>query len=254
VAALDLLDPLSIDSFARDFLSALRPVHMLINCAGIMAVPLARNRRGYESQWATNHLGHFHLAVRLWPALQRAAGARIVSVSSRGHRIAPVDFADPNFERRSYDKWVAYGQSKTANALFAVGADMRGEADAIRAFALHPGSIVTALARHLTVQDLQQFGLSGGVPYGFVPRGRSAAEGGVFKTIEQGAATIVWCAASRQLDGMGGVYCEDSDISPISDTADPALPGVRPWAVDRRAADELWRLSEHITGLAAGSE
>jgi NAD(P)-dependent dehydrogenase (short-subunit alcohol dehydrogenase family) len=246
---LDLLDPASIDAFARSFLASGRDLHMLIDSAGIMATPLARDARGYESQFACNHLGHFQLAARLWPALRQAGGARVVSVSSRGHRISGVHFEDPNFERRPYDKWKAYGQSKTANALFAVGLDARGAAHGVRAFSVHPGSIVTDLARDLTDDDLRAFGITRDVPQGHIPAGRSASEGGDFKSIEQGAATAVWCATSSQLDGMGGVYCEDVDIATSVPADDPGQAGVRPWAVDPALAERLWQLSETLTGV-----
>lgn len=138
-ASLDLLDPISIDRFAENFLASDRALNLLINSAGIMATPLQRDTRGFEAQFATNHLGHFQLTARLWPALREANGARVVSVSSLGHRLSPVHFDDPQFEHRPYDKWLAYGQSKTANALFAVALDRRGKAEGVRAFSVHPG-------------------------------------------------------------------------------------------------------------------
>jgi NAD(P)-dependent dehydrogenase (short-subunit alcohol dehydrogenase family) len=244
---MDLLDPASIDAFAREFLAGDRPLHMLINNAGIMATPLTRDSRGYESQFAANHLGHFQLTARLWPALLRAHGARVVALSSRGHQRANVDFDDPNFEHRPYDKWQAYGQSKTANVLFAVELDRRGEADGIRAFAVHPGGIVTDLLRHMTDEELTAYGLSREDSHGFRPAGNSVDEGGFFKTLEQGAATSVWAATNPQLAGMGGVYCEDVDIAEIRppDTTDNR--GVTPYAIDQEAAKRLWILSERLT-------
>src|SRR5258705_12010900 len=157
---LNLLDPGSIDAFATEFLAIGRPLHMLINNAGIMATPLARDSRGYESQFSANHLGHFQLTARLWPALCNADGARVVSVSSRAHQSASMDFDDPQFQYRAYDRWQAYGQSKTANVLFAVELDRRGEASGGRAFAGHPGAVVTELGRHMTDDDLRGFGLT----------------------------------------------------------------------------------------------
>jgi len=139
--SLDLFDPASIDAFAKRFLASGRPIHILVNNAGVMATPLRRDARGFESQLATNHLGHFQLTARLWPALLRAGGARVVSLSSRAHVRSAVDFDDPHFERRPYDKWAAYGQSKTANALFAVALDGRGQPRGIRAFSVHPGAV-----------------------------------------------------------------------------------------------------------------
>jgi NAD(P)-dependent dehydrogenase (short-subunit alcohol dehydrogenase family) len=246
---MDLLDPGSIDSFATEFLSSGRPLHMLINNAGIMATPLRRDARGYEFQFSANHLGHFQLTVRLLPALRNAQGARVVSLSSRGHQRAGIDFDDPQFERRPYDRWKAYGQSKTANVLFAVELDRRGNENGIRAFAAHPGAVVTDLGRHMTEDELKQYGLSRGLNPGFVPAGKSVAEGGDFKTLEQGAATSVWCATSPQLAGMGGVYCQDVDIAPILPRDSTSNVGVRSYAIDPRTAEQLWLLSERLTGV-----
>jgi len=250
IEPMDLADPASIDAFAERFLARGEPLHMLVNSAGVMAMPLTRDARGYEMQFATNHLGHFQLTARLWPALKRAHGARVVSVSSRGHRFAGVDFDDPNFERREYDPWIAYGQSKTANVLFALGVDRRGEAEGIRAFALHPGAIITDLVRHMSQDDLRARGAidESGQPVVDLARG--------FKSVAQGAATSVWCATSPQLDGMGGVYCEDVEVSPVLVDADSAPGkvssdvGVRPWAIDPIAVEQLWTLSEKLSAVS----
>jgi len=249
-SSLDLLDPGSIDAFASEFLASGRPLHILINNAGIMATPLTCDSRGYESQFSANHLGHFQLTARLWPALLNAHGARVVSVSSRGHQRAGIDFDDPQFQHRSYDKWQAYGRSKTANVLFAVELDRRGEASGIRALAVHPGAILTELGRYMTDDDLRGFGLSreNSSP-GSVPVGRSVAEGGDFKTIEQGAATSVWCATSPRLAGMGGVYCLDVDIAEVLPSDAATGPGVQPRAIDPKNAERLWTLSEELTGV-----
>ncbi len=239
VDRLDLLDPASIDAFAARFIASDRPLHMLVNNAGIMAPPLARDARGFESQLATNHIGHFQLTARLWPALRAAGGARVVALSSRGHSRAGIDFDDPQFERRPYDKWVAYGQSKTANALFALALDARGEPRRIRAFAVHPGAVMTDLVRSIAAEELQAL--------------RARLAGTTYKTTEQGAATSVWCATSPQLDGMGGVYCEDADIAtPVAADA-TQLGGVRPWAMDPDAAERLWALTEGWTGVGLGT-
>lgn len=234
IETLELIDPASIDAFATRFLNSERPLDMLINNAGIMAPPLRRDARGYESQFATNHLGHFQLTARLWPALKHAGKARVVSLSSTGISFGGVDFDDPNFMRHEYNKWKAYGQSKTANALFAVALDKRGEEHGIRAFSVHPGGIWTDLARDLSVEEL--------------------AFDGELKTPEQGAATSVWCATSPQLDGKGGVYCMDVDIAESIPAFTPEVPGqqprgVLPWAVDPELAERLWVLSEQMTGL-----
>ena len=242
VAALDLLDPQSIDAFAAAFLASGRALHMLLNGAGIMATPLLRDARGYEAQFATNHLGHFQLTARLWPALRRAQGARVVCVSSLGHRQAGVDLDDPHFLHQPYDKWRAYAQSKSANALFAVELDRRAVAHGVRAFSLHPGAILTPLLRHLDPDDMRRVGAldeQGQVN----PPPQSG-----FKNVAQGAATAVWCATSAQLDGIGGVYCEDCDIATLV-ADDSTGPGVRRWAVDPAQARRLWALSEQMTGV-----
>jgi NAD(P)-dependent dehydrogenase (short-subunit alcohol dehydrogenase family) len=252
-SSLDLLDPGSIDAFAGEFLASGRPLHMLINNAGIMATPLARDARGYESQFSANHLGHFQLTARLWPALLNAHGARVVSLSSRAHQRAGIDFDDPQFQHRAYDRWHAYGQSKTANILFAVELDRRGEASGIRAFSVHPGAVVTELGRHMTDDDLRGFGLTREDGPGFIPAGKSVAEGGDFKTIEQGAATSVWCATSPRLAGMGGVYCLDVDIAEVLPSDSTVGRGVLPRAIDPKAAERLWALSEELTGATIQS-
>ena len=239
LAALDLMDPASIDAFARNWLAHHGALHILICNAAIMAAPLVRDSRGYESQFATNHLGHFQLLCRLWPALAAARGARVVMLSSLGHRITPMNFDDPNFERREYHKWFAYGQAKTANSLCALGVDERGREQGIRAFAVHPGAIMTDLQRSLPVEEQ-------------VAMGWITADGVVnplFKTIEQGAATTVWAATSPQLAGLGGLYCEDCDVARAVPREDKGPAGVRPWAVDHDAAAQLWALSEQLTGV-----
>jgi NAD(P)-dependent dehydrogenase (short-subunit alcohol dehydrogenase family) len=236
IESLDLIDPKSIDAFSGKFLASGRPLHILVNNAGIMATPLVRDARGFESQLATNHLGHFQLAARLWPGLRRANGARVVALSSRGHaRGGGVDFDDPNFERRPYDKWVAYGQSKTANALFALALDARGVPHGVRAFSVHPGAVITELMRSMSEEESRAA----------IERSRGVSP---FKSTEQGAATSVWCATSPQLDGMGGVYCEDCDIAQAVPADFPEQRGVRPWAIDRNFGERLWTKSEEWTG------
>ncbi|GAA1119209.1 hypothetical protein GCM10009630_16270 [Kribbella jejuensis] len=220
-----------------------------MNSAGIMANPLTRDARGYESQFATNHLGHFQLATRLLPALRKAGGARVVAVSSRGHRYSAVDFEDPNFERREYTPYSAYGQSKTANVLFAVELDRREQAHGIRAFAVHPGSIITHLARNADREILRAGGFLDENYEPIIDPARG------LKTAEQGAATQVWCAVSPKLEGYGGVYCEDVDIATVhtSDVPDtevlavtPGAFGVLPYAIDPDNAQRLWKLSEEL--------
>ena len=237
IDSLDLFDPASIDAFAARFLASGRPLHLLVNNAGIMATSLVRDARGVESQFATNHLGHFQLTARLWPALRNAQGARVVCLSSRGHARAAVDFDDVHFQRRAYDKWLAYGQSKTANALFALALDTRGQAHGVRAFSVHPGPIMTELVRSLPEDELQAV----------IARAQTQSP---LKNVEQGAATSVWCATSQQLDGMGGVYCEDADIAQAVPADSTAPTGVRPWAMDPDLAERLWTKSEAWTEVS----
>jgi NAD(P)-dependent dehydrogenase (short-subunit alcohol dehydrogenase family) len=251
VESLDLMDPASIDNFAQKFLETGRPLDILVNNAGIMWVPLQRDSRGYESQLATNHLGHFQLTARLWPALVQAGSARVISVSSFGHHIAPFDFEDPNFEHREYETLAGYGQSKTANNLFAVELDRRGKAFGVRAFSLHPGSVNgTDLGRVAPMALFQQMGThdADGNLYPEVA--------GKLKTIPQGAATTVWCATSPQLEGFGGLYCENAEVAEIDNGNiehrydEPlTLRGVQPYSIDPANARRLWTLSEEMTGI-----
>ncbi|HTF07885.1 MAG TPA: SDR family NAD(P)-dependent oxidoreductase [Asanoa sp.] len=231
VAPLDLADQASVATFVDGWSG---PLHILVNNAGIMATPLLRTARGYELQLATNHLGHFALATGLHPALAAAGDARIVSVSSVGHVNAGIDFDDPNFERRPYDKWVAYGQSKTANVLFAVEAAKRWAADGITANALNPGRITTTnLGRH--IDDI------GNAPASFDPGSTDVS----WKDAEQGAATSVLLAGSPLVAGVTGRYFEDCQ------EAGPHQPGVRRgvagYALDQEAAARLWRVSADLT-------
>ncbi len=238
--AMDLTDPASVDAFADRFEATNAPLHLLINCAGVMASPLSRDARGNEGQLSTNHLGHFRLTQRLGRALARAGGARVVTYSSRGHQIAPVDFEDPNFESRPYEKWTAYGQSKTANALFAVALDRRGRDEGIRAFSVHPGSILTDLARSLSTEEIAAFNVfdeAGNLrndPYNDL------------KNVAQGVATGLWAATSPSLTGLGGLYCEDCDVA--EPQRDGVNGGVAAWASDPDLAERLWALSQRLEG------
>lgn len=244
-APMDLADPASIDAFAASFLASRRPLHLLVNNAGIMAAPLTRDARGFESQLATNHLGHYQLTARLWPTLAR--GARIIALSSRGHQRSGVDFEDPMFERRAYDKWTAYGQSKTANVLFAVGLEKRGAARDIHAFAVHPGGIATDLLRHLSTEEISAMGIVDGKVVGAEVKSPMTGQTIRFKSVEQGAATTVWAATADVLAGEGGVYCEDCNVSEIIEGT--GTTGVRSYAIDPVLADRLWERSEAWTGV-----
>ncbi len=239
---LDLIDPLSIDAFAEKFLASGRPVHLLINNAGIMWVPLRRDVRGIESQLSVNYLAQFHLVARLWPALKLANGARVVNVSSQGHQFASFNFDDHNFLHRSYETLHAYGQSKTACNLFTVLLDSIAKEYNVRAYSLHPGSINgTELAREASLELFQKMGF-------FDAAGNILPEVlASLKTIPQGAATSVWCATSPLLDNIGGVYCEDADVAKVTDT--PGTSGVMPYSLDESSAKQLWSLSEEMTGV-----
>jgi len=251
VGELDLANPASIDRLAEKFLRSNRALHFLINNAGVMATPLMRDERGYELQFATNHLGHFQLTARLWEALKKSGDARVVALSSRGHARSPVDLNDPNFNKRPYDKWAAYGQSKSANSLFAVGLDKRGQKDGVRAFAVHPGGILTDLLKYMTEEELSAYGIYRENGVAKIPDATKVPER--LKTIEEGAATTIWCAVSPQLNGKGGVYCEDCGIAAMVPADSKLNSGVRPWAVDKAAAEDLWSLSEKLTAVTAGS-
>lgn len=242
---IDFMNPESINAFAEKFLASGKPIHLLINNAGIMWVPLRRDKRGFESQLATNYLGQFQLTARLWPALKKANGARVVNVSSLGHQMAPFDFDDPNFLYRDYETLQAYGQSKTASNLFALELDNRAKSYNVRAYSLHPGSIGgTELAREASLELFQKMGYcdaNGAI----LPE--IAAK---LKTIPQGASTTVWCATCTELDSIGGVYCEDTDIAQLITDDSYGSYGVQPYSLDRLNAKKLWDLSEEMTGIS----
>lgn len=240
---MDLMHPASIDRFAEKFLASGRPLHLLINNAGIMWVPLRRDHRGFESQLAVNYLAQFQLTARLWTALRKANGARVVNVSSQGHQFAPFDFDDPNFEHREYETLQGYGQSKTAVNLFSLELDHRAKAFGVRAYSLHPGSIGgTELGREAPLEL-------------FVKMGFCDEKGTVFpevaaslKTIPQGASTTVWCATSPLLINIGGVFCEDTDIAALA-LEEGMSAGVKTYSLDATNARLLWELSEKLTGI-----
>jgi NAD(P)-dependent dehydrogenase (short-subunit alcohol dehydrogenase family) len=242
VDTLDLADLVSVRAFAEHFVATGSSLDILINNAAIMASPEARVGDGWESQFATNHLGHYVLTNLLWPALTANDGARVVALSSTGHKLSGIRFDDPQFTT-GYDKWQAYGQAKTANSLFAVQLDARGAERGVRAFAVHPGGIMTELQRHLPREEM-------------IAAGWMTEDGIVnaqFKSAEQGAATSVWAATSPLLQGMGGVYCEDCDIAEPTDpgSASARVRGVNAHAIDPDAAARLWALSAELTGVNA---
>ena len=242
IEALDLGDLSSVESFATRFLATQRGIDLLINNAAIMACPETRLAGGWEAQFATNHLGHFALTQRLYPALVRSGGARVVALSSSGHKLSPIRWDDVMFERDHYDKWKAYGQAKTANCLFAVELDRRAQGDDVRAFAVHPGGIMTPLQRHLKREEM--------IASGWMDE--AGKVNAIFKNAEQGASTSVWAATSPALAGMGGVYCEDCDIATSAALDKPkARRGVHAHAIDHEAARRLWALSVELTGIDA---
>ena len=246
VGQLDLIDPASIDAFAARWLEGGRPLHMLINGAGASGGP-ERDARGYETQFATNHLGHFQLTRALLPSLKAARGARVVSVSSGAQRFGSIRWDDPNFTS-GYDHLAAYAQSKVANVLFAVELDRRCAADGVRAYAVHPG-VVTGTKLNSAAGDeaLKRMGL-------IDERGRPIIDPAVGKkTAAQGASTIVFAAVSPLLAGIGGVYLKDNDVSPVDDaprqlTADIIPAEVASHSIDPEAAKRLWLMSERLLG------
>lgn len=250
VETMDLMDPDSIDAFADKFMASGRPLHLLINNAGIMWVPLQRDGRGYESQLSTNYLGHFHLTARLWGALVNDGAARVINVSSWGHHFSPFIFDDPNFINRAFESFSAYGQSKTAGILFSLELDCRGKKHGVRSFSLHPGIISeTELGRNVPHDDLVAYGV-------FDENGKvinDPSKG--LKSLSQGAATTIWCATSDKLNGMGGVYCEDNEIAELDyllqeETVETGLmKKVMPYALNEDSAKKLWTLSEKLTGV-----
>ncbi|MEV5568965.1 SDR family NAD(P)-dependent oxidoreductase [Spirillospora sp. NPDC052269] len=239
-SVLDLGSLASVQAFAGRRLDDGRPLHLLINNAGVMATPLTRTADGFESQFGTNHLGHFALTTALRPVLRAASGARVVVVSSRAHRRSDVDFDDPNYEHRPYDPWEAYGQSKSANALFAVGLTDRWADDGVTSNSLMPGGIVTGLQRHIPQDELIGMGWADEDGNRVVPSG--------WKTVEQGAATTIWAAVAPELAGKGGHYLEDCAIAePWTEDDDSPTGYYLPRILDPVRADRLWTLSEKLT-------
>jgi NAD(P)-dependent dehydrogenase (short-subunit alcohol dehydrogenase family) len=240
IAPMDLGDLASVRSFADQYLATERPLNILINNAGIMATPLTRVGKGWESQFGTNHLGHMALAMKLAPALQAAEGSRIVALSSTGHVRSDVIWDDPHYTNRPYDKWEAYGQAKSANALFALGVDLLGREVGVRAFSVHPGGIFTPLQRHLTDEEMAALGWKNAD--GTIPDAVKA----MFKTPEQGASTTVWAATSPILAGKGGVYCENCDVAQLAGPESQRWEHAREWIADDARAEKLWAMSEKM--------
>ena len=240
VEELELGSLKDIRAFAQRFLARHPALHIMVNNAGVMACPQAKTTDGFELQFGSNHLGHFLATCLLAPALRKGAPSRVVSVSSRGHHLSPVVFDDIQFERRPYDKWLAYGQAKTANVLFAVGLDQRLGSRGVHANSLHPGAILTELGRHLQPEDFEFL--------------QQRNRGMNFKSVEAGAATSVLSATAPELEGRGGLYLEDCQIAAVNDEPG-GLWGVAAYALDPQNAERLWDVSETLVGerFAVGS-
>ncbi len=243
-AELDLADLKSVHGFAQSLLNELDGIDLLINNAGIMANPETRVGPGWESQFGVNHMGHFALTKALMPLLTKQAGTRVISLSSTAHKICGIRWDDIQFTSTPYDKWQAYGQSKTANALFANALSRRLKESGGEAFAVHPGGIFTPLQRHLPQEEM--------VVLGWIDQDGNptelAKEG--FKTPEQGCSTTLWAATSPLLTGKPGVYCEDCNVAAPTDFDSPMARyfGVNPHAADDEEAERLWALSEELLG------
>ncbi|WP_058303314.1 SDR family NAD(P)-dependent oxidoreductase [Gorillibacterium timonense] len=238
VEELDLSDLASVQALASRILARGLSIDIAILNAAIMACPETRVGPGWESQFATNYIGHYVLIQLLWPAFISGGGARVVAVSSIGHHRSPILWDDIQLTE-GYEKFKAYGQSKTAVSLFTVELDRRGEKHGVRSFSVHPGGIMTPLQRYLPKEEM-------------IARGWFDETGEVvnpaFKTPEQGASTQVWAATSPQLTGIGGVYCEDCDIAEMAVDGN-SLSGVKPYAIDPEQAARLWRLTAELTGV-----
>lgn len=229
----DLASLASVRKAAAEIVAHGKKLDVIIGNAGIMACPQGQTVDGFETQFGTNHLGHFVLINTIAPLLNDPG--RIVMLSSSGHRISDVDIEDPNFEKTAYSPWPAYGRAKTANALYAVGLDTRLKSRGVRAAAVHPGGIMTELGRHLTAEARDQL---------MAMRGPDAPK---FKSIPQGAATSVWAAVVAPADAVGGRYCEDCNVAAVNDKDLPRV-GVRSYALDPARADALWAKSEAMVG------
>ena len=246
IMAMDLADVATVRAFAAEFMAQHERLDLLINNAGIMACPLTRVGPGWEQQFGVNHLGHFALAQALMPLLMETASkpdsdVRVVALSSTGHKLSDIRWDDPNWESGEYDKWKAYGQAKTADALFAVGMNKRLAEHGGSAFSVHPGGIMTPLQRHLDTEEMVAMGW---MNEDGEPSERAAK---MFKTPTQGASTTLWAATSPALRTRGGEYCEDCDIAALADADEPSrFDKVQPYAVDEASAERLWAMSEEM--------
>ncbi|RNC85885.1 MAG: SDR family NAD(P)-dependent oxidoreductase [Balneola sp.] len=241
-ALLDLSNLSSVSAFADQVLSGAAKLDFLINNAGIMACPETRVGPGWEAQFGVNHMGHFALTKKLMPLLKSTQGTRVVSLTSTGHKISDIRWDDIQFETGEYEKWQAYGQSKTANALFANALSRRLRDSGGLAFSVHPGGIFTPLQRHLPKEEMVMLGWinEDGSPSELAKQG--------FKSSEQGCSTTLWAATSELLEGMPGVYCEDCNVAAPTDNSNPMgrYFGVDPHGCDDESAERLWEVSEKL--------
>jgi NAD(P)-dependent dehydrogenase (short-subunit alcohol dehydrogenase family) len=243
IVEMDLGDLNSVMKFTEDFKESFGKLDLLINNAGIMACPETRIGNGWESQFAVNHIGHFLLTKELMDTMAENDGARFVSLSSSAHSLTGILWDDIHFRKNSYDKWMAYGQSKTASSLIAIEFHKRMVDKGVSGFSVHPGGILTPLQRHLQKEEM--------VALGWIDEDGSPSEmaKNFFKTTSQGASTTLWCATSPSLNGIGGVFCEDCDIAKRKNEVDESLQryfGVADWAVDTEEASKLWDVTEKM--------
>jgi len=244
LVALDLADLKSVRACADGLLAKGEPLDVVIANAGVMATPFGHTPDGFETQFGTNHLGHFVLVNRIRSLIR--AGGRLINLSSAGHRFSNVDLEDPNFERTPYEPFVAYGRSKTANILFSVAFDKRHRDRGVRAAAVHPGGIQTELGRHLDASHIEK--MIEQMNRQLAAEGKASFQ---LKTIPQGAATSVWAAIVAPADEIGGRYCENchvGNVVPDHVTISAASEGVRGYALDPATAESLWNKSEELVG------
>ena len=240
VNAMDLADLASVRSYAASIADRESKLDLLINNAGIMACPEARVGNNWESQFGVNHIGHFVLTQKLLPLLQNAGSARVVCLSSIAHRRSDILWDDIHFESTDYEKWTAYAQAKTANALFALALDMKYRDQGIQAFSVHPGGILTPLQRHLPNEEMMALGWTD------ADGNLSEQVAAMFKSTTQGCTTTLWAATSDALADTGGLYCEDCNVSNLATEDSPRFCDVAPWAVNEESANRLWDLTEKM--------
>ena len=243
IVEMDLGNLNSVKKFTEDFKESFGKLDLLINNAGIMACPETRIGNGWESQFAVNHIGHFLLTKDLMDSMAENDGAKFVSLSSSAHSLTGILWDDIHFQNNPYDKWMAYGQSKTASSLIAIEFHRRMVDKGVSGFSVHPGGILTPLQRHLQKEEM--------VALGWMDENGSPSEmaKNFFKTTSQGASTTLWCATSSSLNGTGGVFCEDCDIAKRKNEVDESLQryfGVADWAVDTEEASKLWDVTEKM--------